>query len=151
MAESQHPSHQLSSYEAGLDFGPKGEPIPVPTPISQPFFDAALEGRLVLQRCPRKGFFFYPRPRCPCCLAEDWTWEEMSPDATVISYTVERRGLVPGFVQDLPYGIGFFALADGVRMPGRIRKDLERLEVGAAARAVAVRRGPVAVFEFELQ
>lgn len=143
-------SYGLSSFEPGIDFGPDGEPVPVPTPIAGPFFDAALDGVLLLQKCPRKGFFYYPRNRCPCCLEDDWTWEEMSPEATVVSYTIERKGLVPGFHSDLPYGIGFFALGENVRMPGRVRQGLDKLAVGARAKAVAVPRGRTAVWEFEL-
>ncbi len=150
MAEDNNRAHRTSSYEPGLDFGRDGEPIPVPTPISQPFFAAAAAGRLRLQHCPRKGFFFYPRNRCPCCLASDWTWQDLGGEATVVSFTIQRANLVPGFRDDLPYGVGIFELKEGARMPGRVRHHLERLAVGAQAIAKPVRRGPVHVFEFEL-
>lgn len=150
MVQNSHTAHGTSSFEPGLDFGPNGEPIPVPTPISRPFFDGATKGKVRLQKCPRKGFFFYPRNRCPCCLGNDWTWEEVAPEATVVSYTIERAGLVPGFREDVPYGVGIFELDCGARMPGRVRAGLDALKVGAKARATAVRRGPVHIFEFVL-
>ena len=59
-------------------FNDDGRPIPRRTPVSVPFFDAAREGRLRIPKCPRKGFFFYPRSRCACCLKDDWTWEDAS-------------------------------------------------------------------------
>ena len=44
-------------------FSEAGRPLPRRTPTSAPYLDGAREGRLRLQRCPRDGFFFYPRPR----------------------------------------------------------------------------------------
>ncbi len=150
MAQGDHAQHGTSTFEHGLDFGPDGEPIPVPTPISRPFFEGAAQGVVRVQKCPRKGAFFYPRNRCPCCEAEDWTWGEIAPDATVVTYTIDRLGLVPGLRSEAPYGIAIFELAEGVRMAGRVRSRLDELKIGAKARAVAVRRGPVHIFEFVL-
>jgi uncharacterized OB-fold protein len=150
MTQGNHADHGTSTFEPGLDFGPNGEPIPLPTPIARPHFDGAAEGVVRVQLCPRKGPFFYPRNRCPCCQADDWSWVEIAPDATVVTYTIDRIGMVPGLRSEAPYGIGIFELADGIRMAGRVRTRLDDLKVGAKARAVAVRRGPVHVFEFEL-
>ena len=55
-----------------------GRPLPIPNPTTQPYFDAAKEGRLSLPRCPRDGFFFYPRTHCPKCLGDDWDWADAS-------------------------------------------------------------------------
>jgi uncharacterized OB-fold protein len=40
-------------------------PVPVPTNITRPFWDAAKQGKLVLQRCRRCGTWqYWPRPVC---------------------------------------------------------------------------------------
>ena len=49
-----------------------GRPLPQPTTTTQPFFDAARRHEFRLQRCPRDGFFYYPRSHCPHCLGVDW-------------------------------------------------------------------------------
>ncbi|MAG30953.1 MAG: hypothetical protein CL908_08695 [Deltaproteobacteria bacterium] len=97
-----------------------GRPIPRRTPTSAPYFDAAREGRLVLQRCPRNGFFFYPRSRCPHCLGEDWKWEEVSGRGTLYSYTVDRVGLDPTQRTQLPLIVSLVELAEGPRLTSRV-------------------------------
>lgn len=111
-------------------FAENGRPIPRRIPLAAPFFDAAREGRLVLQRCPRHGFFFYPRARCPVCLGEDWKWETVSGRGTVYSYTVDRVGLDPAQQGQLPLIIAAVELEEGPRLTTRI--------VGCAPEAVAV-------------
>ena len=97
-------------------FAENGRPIPRRTPTSAPYFDAAREGRLTLQRCPRDGFFFYPRSRCPRCLADDWSWEEVSGRGTVYSFTVDRVGLDPAQRERLPLVVAIVELAEGPRL-----------------------------------
>ena len=46
-------------------------PQPVPTQETQPFWDAARDGRVVLWRCDDCGRLAHPQaPRCPDCLSE---------------------------------------------------------------------------------
>ena len=111
-------------------FAENGRPIPRRIPIAAPYFDGAREGRLVLQRCPRDGFFFYPRARCPICLGEDWKWETVSGRGTVYSYTVDRVGLDPAQQGQLPLIIAAVELEEGPRLTTRI--------VGCAPEAVSV-------------
>ena len=63
---------------------------------------AAADGRFVLPRCPRDGFFYYPRTRCPQCLGNDWSWEPASGRGKVYSFTVDRVGHDPGQRERLP-------------------------------------------------
>ncbi len=111
-------------------YAENGRPIPRRIPLAAPFFDAAREGRLVLQRCPRDGFFFYPRSRCPVCLGDDWRWEAVSGRGTIYSYTVDRVGLDPAQQSQLPLVIAAVELEEGPRMTTRI--------VGCAPEAVSV-------------
>ena len=59
----------------------------------------------MLQRCPRHGYFFYPRGRCPVCLGDDWEWAELSGRGTVYSFTVDRAGHDPALASRIPFAI----------------------------------------------
>lgn len=108
-----------------------GRPLPLVTPTSQPFFDAACEGRLVMQLCPRDGYFFYPRSHCPHCLQSDWTWEEAPTEATIYAYTIERTGQDPAQRNRVPFAIAVVDLAAGPRMIGNVIDcPLEHVAVG---------------------
>ena len=104
----------------GLQHTEGGRPLPLPNPTTQPFFDAAKEHRLRLPRCPRDGFFFYPRSRCPSCLGDDWTWEEASGRGTVYSFTVDRVGHVPALREYAPFAIAIVELEEGPRLTARL-------------------------------
>lgn len=116
-----------------------GRPIPRRTPTSAPFFDAAREGRLRLQKCPRDGFFFYPRSACPDCLGEDWEWQDVSGRGTVYSYTVDRVGLDPTQRARLPLIIAIVELEEGPRMTTNL--------IGCVPEAVSVGQAVEATFE----
>ncbi len=97
-----------------------GRPLPWPTPGTRPFFDAARERRLILPRCPRDGWFFYPRSHCPRCLGRDWSWEQASGLGRVHAFTIDRLGHTPGLSALAPYAIAIVELAEGPRMTARI-------------------------------
>ncbi|UQS23998.1 Zn-ribbon domain-containing OB-fold protein [Amycolatopsis thermalba] len=99
---------------------PGRKPVPVPTPETQPFFDAAARGELRIQRCLDCGEpFFYPRPCCPFCASASLEWFTTSGRATLYSYTITHRP-APGFEQDVPYAIAVVQLAEGPRMMANI-------------------------------
>jgi len=100
-----------------------GRPLPLITEISRPFFDAAREQKLVMQRCPRDGFFFYPRARCPHCLQADWAWQEAQPTGAIHSFSVERMGQDPGQRGRVPFTIVLVDLDDGPRMIGNMEGE----------------------------
>ena len=97
-----------------------GRPMPRRTEVSSPYFDAAREGKLVLQRCPRDGFFFYPRTRCPECLQTDWVWEEVSGRGVVYSFCVDRVGHDPAQRGRLPLIVAAIELEEGPRMTSNV-------------------------------
>lgn len=116
-----------------------GRPIPRRTPTSAPYFDAAREGRLCLQKCPRDGFFFYPRSACPVCLGSDWSWQDVSGRGSVYSYTVERMGLDPAQRSRVPFVVAIVELEEGPRMTTNI--------VGCPPEAVSIGLPVEATFE----
>lgn len=117
----------------------EGRPLPRRTPVSAPFFDAARSHRLLLPRCPRDGFFFYPRTRCPHCLGDDWTWEPASGRGTVHAFTVDRVGHDPAQRSRLPLVVAIVELDEGPRLTTNL--------VGCAPEAVRVGMPVEVVFE----
>jgi uncharacterized OB-fold protein len=114
-----------------------GRSIPEPTPVTQPFFDAARDGRLLLQVCPRDGAFFYPRARCPLCWRDDWRWTEATGAGVVYSFTVDRIGHDPTQKELAPFVIALVTLDEGPRAVAQIvDSPIEAVRVGLPVTAV---------------
>jgi uncharacterized OB-fold protein len=67
-----------------------GDQVHIATdPVTEPFWQAAKEQRLVAPKCSRCGHFrMPPTPFCPECQSTDVEWVTLSGRATVFSYTV---------------------------------------------------------------
>lgn len=87
-----------------------GETVQITTnPITEPYWDAAKERRLVAPKCGSCGHFrLPPTPYCPECQSTEVEWVELSGAATVYSFAVVHGfpglpdvTLVPAVV-DLP-------------------------------------------------
>lgn len=78
-------------------------PLPLPDPLSQPFWDAAREHRLCVQACRQCDHLAYP-PEIACrgCSGGDLYFREVSGRATLHSWTVLRDPPSPGFRDRLP-------------------------------------------------
>jgi uncharacterized OB-fold protein len=88
-------------------------PVPVSTELTQPFWDAARERRLAIQRCVACGRYQHPpNTICPRCLSTDLAWANMSGKGTVIAYTVMNEPVVNGFEQVIPYACVIVELAE---------------------------------------
>jgi hypothetical protein len=84
-----------------------------------------------MQRCPRDGFFFYPRSHCPTCLGTDWTWETASGRGVLHSFTIDRAGMVPALAKLAPYVVAIIDLEEGPRCVARLVEcDLAKVRVG---------------------
>lgn len=98
---------------------PLPAPAPTPTPETQPYWDAAAEGRLVLPRCRACGtVIWYPRALCPGCQSVDVEWFEASGRGTVYSYTVNRTGRAdhPSYRDVDVHVLAYVELAEGPRV-----------------------------------
>jgi uncharacterized OB-fold protein len=105
------------------------KPLPKPSPISRPFWEAARRHQLMLQRCAACGkFIYYPRPRCPHCFSDRLEWREVSGRGKVYSYTVVRRASSRAFA-DGPYVLAIVELEEGVRMTSNIVAPAEAVRV----------------------
>jgi len=78
--------------------------VPAVTELTQPFWDAAKQGRLAIQRCHECLHFNHPpRPLCDACLSDKLAFEDVSGSGTVWSYTVMHQKSVAGFEEVVPY------------------------------------------------
>jgi len=78
-------------------------PVPEPTPVSRPFWDALREHRIVIQYSPSAGrYVFYPRTLVPGTLGDDLQWREIDGSGTLYTYTVARRPTGPPWADKVP-------------------------------------------------
>lgn len=95
---------------------------PAITEETQPFWDAAADGRLVVEHCDACGAdTFPPRGMCRTCRSRDVGWVEVAGPGTVYTYTVNHQRWMPDLA--VPYAVVLVEFADhpGVRVAGRLR------------------------------
>jgi len=80
------------------------KPLPAVDELSQPFWDAAKQHRLVVQRCQECGYFNHPpRPACDACQSQQLQFEPVSGRGTIYSFTVMHQPNIAGFEDQIPY------------------------------------------------
>jgi uncharacterized protein len=95
----------------------KKKPVPLPSPESARYWQAAREHRLELPRCNACGkLWFPPSQSCPHCLAADFAWTEVAGVGKVFSFVTYHRVYHPAFAQDVPYVVALVELAEGPRL-----------------------------------
>ncbi len=88
-----------------------------PEPITQPFWDAAKEGKLTYQTCDDcKEVVFTPRKHCTACGSASLTWQESKGEGTVYTYSVVRQNRMPAFVELGAYSVAYVDLDEGFRI-----------------------------------
>ena len=91
--------------------------LPTPDVTTQPWWDAARQGRLLIKRCAACGrAHFYPRPFCPWCWSDQVDWEDASGRATLYTWSVVFQNDLPPFPERVPYIAAVVDLAEGPRM-----------------------------------
>jgi uncharacterized OB-fold protein len=132
-------NHQSGS-AAAIDFTSLAVPGPNPTALSAPFWSAAAEGRLVLQRCRAcSRFAAYPREICPFCWSEDLAWEEVSGLAEVQTFTRVHRAGNAGWQVATPFVVALVRLAEGPVLLTQLLGVGNGLRRGAACHMVQMR------------
>jgi uncharacterized protein len=126
------------------------KPIPVPDDASRPFWDAARERRLVIQRCARCGFFQYPPDLiCRRCQCDDLPFVQVSGRGSVYSHAVYVRSFMAGYVA--PYVLALVDLDDHpeVRMMANIiETPINSVVVGMPVEVTFEERGEWLVPQF---
>ena len=106
------------------------KPVPDVTALMRPFWEAARQQRLLIQRCLNCGTHRFPaREICSRCLSREAEWVAASGKGRVFSYATMHQAYHPGFAADIPYAVVMVKLVEGPRIvsslvdcpPGRIR------------------------------
>jgi len=97
-------------------------PSPIDDPYAdettQPFWDAALAGRLLGSRCDNCATFVLPpTPRCFNCQHAAFTWVELPGTGTIYSFTVIRHPLA-GYLQPVVPYVSAVVDVDGTQGAG---------------------------------
>lgn len=99
------------------------KPLPEITDQTRPFWTAAKNRKLVLQKCSRCGTCnFHPKPWCIECGCRDIPWSEVKPTGTIYSYTVSRAVAMnlSGWQDELPVLFCLVDLDDGARLYAQV-------------------------------
>lgn len=100
------------------------KPLPTPSAVSQPFWDATKQHKLTFQRCTACGArVFYPRDICPgpeCFGVGTLEWVESTGKGWVYAHTISYQPAHPSFAADVPYVLAIIELDEGWRMNSNI-------------------------------
>lgn len=97
------------------------KPRPEASAWSRPFWNAAREHQLLLQRCGDcRKWIFYPRIACPHCGSDALGWQPSSGRGTIYSFTVVENNAPSAFAADVPYVVAVIRLEEGVQMLSNI-------------------------------
>lgn len=111
--------------------------FPVIDSETEPYWDAAREGRLLIMHCRACDQpYFYPRRYCPSCWSEDTEWRQASGQGTVHTYSIIHQNPAPPFRDRTPYAVVIADLDEGVRYTANWAwdEDLAKLQVGTPVR-----------------
>jgi uncharacterized OB-fold protein len=94
---------------------------PVYDPVAAPYFQAAAEGRLVVQRCNScDALRWPPLSGCPECRSRDTTWVDVAPTGTIWSFVVYHRAFSAALKDQIPYTVAMVQLDEGPYLVGRL-------------------------------
>jgi uncharacterized OB-fold protein len=99
--------------------------VPAPTEITQPYWDATREQRLLLQWCPACDHgIYYPRIACPDCGSRELEWRVSAGRGEVYAASTH-------FGADEPYVVALITLDEGVRVLSNVvNTDPDAVKVG---------------------
>ena len=114
------------------------KPLPHPTPKTQPFWDALKAHRLDIQRCGACGhWFFFPRLHCPKCFSHDLSWQTVSGEGELLTYTLSRVPTLAELADELPQKLAVVKLDEGPHINTTLVGLAEdEIEVGMRVRPV---------------
>jgi uncharacterized OB-fold protein len=128
------------------------QPLPRPelTPVNQPHWNSLLQGRLTFQACACGHRWLPPRADCPNCLGQQWTWQEASGRATLVSWVVFHTPPHEAFTGRTPYTVAVVELEEGPRMITNIADapDGRGLAIGQPLQLAIHREDDLAIARF---
>jgi uncharacterized OB-fold protein len=103
-------------------------PLPEETALTAPFWEAARERRLVIQRCQEcEQYRWPPEVACYECGSMQYGWAPVSGRATLYTWTIAHPPLLPYFQQRSPWPVAVVELEEGPRLV----TNLVEIEPGA--------------------
>lgn len=113
-------------------------PLPRPTQITQPFWDAARAGRIDIPSCKKCNTLqFYPRAICTTCMHDEFDWKTCAGTGHIYTYTVNNRAANSYMKGKTPYVVAVVELDEGVRMMANIiETQIEEVKIGAKVQVV---------------
>ena len=106
----------------GATFPPE-MPVPLVEALTEPFWTAAREGRLVIQHCTDCGAFRHlPHVLCSSCQSSAHDWVESAGSGTVYTYTIVTHPVHNATASVVPYNVVVVQLDDcgGVLVPSNL-------------------------------
>lgn len=92
-------------------------PLPTPTELSKPYWEALAAGHLAFQRCEGCANAWLPaRADCPKCLSPKWRWERAGGGGSVVSWVVYHQCYHEAFRARIPYNVTVVELDEGPRL-----------------------------------
>lgn len=97
---------------------PEKAAVPQPEELDREFYRATVSaGTLCIQHCGQCGAWTHPaRYYCPKCSSNEFTFDKVSGDARVYSYTVSYVSAEPAWKDFVPYITIVAELAEGPRV-----------------------------------
>lgn len=97
------------------------KPLPTITSLTRPYWEAAKNHELRLQRCDDCGHVWFPPSYCcPKCLGDHMTWTKMSGRAKLWSWIDIWQMYYRGFAEERPYIVAYVELEEGPRLMSTI-------------------------------
>jgi uncharacterized OB-fold protein len=108
------------------------KPLPLATPITQPFWEGLRAGEVRLQRCRTcQRWIFYPRSNCPGCLSPDLEWSRVSGHGRLHTFTISRVPTAAFFADEVPQLLAVIELDEGVRLTSTLVEiEEDAIEIG---------------------
>lgn len=128
--------------------GETQRPLPKPTELTQPFWDATREGRLIMQRCTAcQTFVWTPQMACRECLTETLEWADVSGRGKVYTYVVLHQAAIAAF--KAPYTIAVVELEEGPRIfTDLVEVDPADVAIDMPVEVAFEQMGPVGLYHF---
>lgn len=119
--------------------------------LAAPYWEAAAEGRLVIQHCDEcDQAIFPPRPLCPGCWSSSVHWRNASGRARIESFSVIHRAPNETFAADVPYVVALVLLDEGPRlMTNIVGCDPDDVAIDMPVRAVFTQYDGFVLPQFE--
>ena len=107
-------------------------PAPQGNPETEPFWDAAKQGKFLIKRCRACGeVHYFPRSICPFCFSNETVWEESAGRGVIYSFSIMRKSATG------PYAIGYVTLTEGASvLTNFVDCDFQDLRIGQEVRVV---------------